>query len=61
MNTDMHMYSYPNKETVVNAIFELAWNDRKLEATDFNFLSLIYIDLKGFSFKVKKSSLALKC
>ena len=29
-------------------------NDRKRVATDFNFLSFIYIDVKGFSFKFGK-------
>ena len=41
----------PVKRQYMNAIFEMTWNDRKWEATDFNFLSFIYIDFKGFSFK----------
>ena len=46
MYTDMYMYSYPSKEIVyINAIFEMTKNDRKRVATDFNFLSFIYIDV----------------
>ena len=29
----------------------MTWNDRKRVVTNFNFLSFIYIDVKGFSFK----------
>ena len=29
----------------------MTWHVRKWEATDFNFLSFIYIDVKAFSFK----------
>ena len=32
-------------------------NDRKRVATDFNFLSFIYIDVKGFSFKFGKKKI----
>ena len=47
----MHMYSYASKETVHKCHFCNDLNDRKWEATDFNFLSFTYIDVKGFSFK----------
>ena len=29
----------------------MTWNDRKWKETDFSFLSFIYIDMMGFSFK----------
>ena len=41
----------PVKRQYINTIFETTKNDRKRVATDFNFLSFIYIDVKGFSFK----------
>ena len=52
----------PVKRQYINTFFETTKNDRKRVATDFNFLSFIYIDVKGFSFKFgKKYSLASKC
>ena len=49
--SDMHMYSYTSKETVHKYHFWNSLKGSKLEATDFNFFSFIYIDVKGFSFK----------
>ena len=44
----------PVKRQYINAIFEVTWNNRKRVATDFNFLSFIYIEVKGFSSKFGK-------
>ena len=44
----------PVKRHYINTIFETTKNDRKRVATDSNFLSFIYIDVKGFSLTLGK-------